>query len=588
MKTKLLFITFICTIAFSYAQQTYVPDNNFENYLETHNADGVAVPIGSLASMGNGIANDNYVYTSRINSVITLDVNNQNIADLTGIEDFTTLTTLFCNNNQLTSLNVTQNTALINLYCNSNQLTSIDVSQNTALTYFYCYLNQLTNLDVSQNTALAYFKCYNNQLTSLDVSQNVVLFRFYCYNNQLTSLNVKNGNNTNIGAIEFKAANNPNLTCIEVDNPTWSTTNWTDIDTASSFSVHCPFGETYVPDNNFEKYLETHNANGNMVTLGDPTSMGNGIANDDYVTTANINTVTTLNVSSKNIADLTGIKDFISLQHLYCQNNQLTSLDVTGLANLQTLDCRDNQLTSLDVTSLVNLQDLICEYNQLTSLAVTSLTNLQTLDCQNNQLTSLDVSGLTNLYSLWCNSNQLTFLDVTNLTNLLYLLCENNQLTSLDLSQNAALSLLNCSNNQLTSLNVKNGNNTNFTYFRAIQNPNLTCIEVDDDAYSTANWPYKDATATYVNNQAECTALAVEDYNYTNFSVFPNPTKHTLNIAMKLKATYKLLNMQGQTLKTGKFKNGANDINTTFLPTGIYYLTIKTSEGMGLKKIIKQ
>ncbi len=36
--------------------------------------------------------------------------------------------------------------------------------------------------------------------------------------------------------------------------------------------------QTYVPDDNFEAYLE---ANG----------MGDGIANDDYVTTANINTI---------------------------------------------------------------------------------------------------------------------------------------------------------------------------------------------------------------------------------------------------------------------------------------------------------
>jgi hypothetical protein len=47
------------------------------------------------------------------------------------------------------------------------------------------------------------------------------------------------------------------------------------------------FGQqTYVPDNNFEAYLE---ANG----------MGNGIPNDDYVNTANINTVTYLDVSLK-------------------------------------------------------------------------------------------------------------------------------------------------------------------------------------------------------------------------------------------------------------------------------------------------
>ena len=56
--------------------------------------------------------------------------------------------------------------------------------------------------------------------------------------------------------------------------------------------------QTYVPDDNFEAYLE---ANG----------MGNGIANDDFVTTANISGVTNLDVYSLNISDLTGIEDFL-------------------------------------------------------------------------------------------------------------------------------------------------------------------------------------------------------------------------------------------------------------------------------------
>ena len=44
------------------------------------------------------------------------------------------------------------------------------------------------------------------------------------------------------------------------------------------------------------------------------------------------------------------------------------------------------------------------------------------------------------------------------------------------------------SNNQLTSLDLRNGNNTNIYSFTAINNPNLTCISVDDAAWATANW----------------------------------------------------------------------------------------------------
>ena len=65
---------------------------------------------------------------------------------------------------------------------------------------------------------------------------------------------------------------------------------------------------TNVPDDNFEAYLE---ANG----------MGNGIANDNLVTTANISGVTVLGIASQGISDLTGIADFASLTNLSCNQN---------------------------------------------------------------------------------------------------------------------------------------------------------------------------------------------------------------------------------------------------------------------------
>ena len=82
---------------------------------------------------------------------------------------------------------------------------------------------------------------------------------------------------------------------------------------------------TYVPDDNFELYLETHDANGNLVTIGDASSMGDGIANNDSVTTANISGVTSLDVSNQNITNLTGIEDFLGLTYLSCQENLINS-----------------------------------------------------------------------------------------------------------------------------------------------------------------------------------------------------------------------------------------------------------------------
>ena len=73
----------------------------------------------------------------------------------------TALTSLYCYDNQLTSLDVSANTALTSLHCSSNQLTELDVSANTALWDLYCYDNQLTELDVSAITELRELRCGN-------------------------------------------------------------------------------------------------------------------------------------------------------------------------------------------------------------------------------------------------------------------------------------------------------------------------------------------------------------------------------------------------------------------------------------------
>ena len=112
-----------------------MPDDNFEFYLEAN-------------GMGDSIFSNDSVLTGSINTITYLNVSALSISDLTGIEDFVTLTGLDCYNNQLTSLDISQNTALIGLKCDHNQLTSLDVSQNTNLVNLMCYLNQLTSLDV--------------------------------------------------------------------------------------------------------------------------------------------------------------------------------------------------------------------------------------------------------------------------------------------------------------------------------------------------------------------------------------------------------------------------------------------------------
>ena len=85
------------------------------------------------------------------------------ISDLTGIEYFTDLLHLYCEYDQLTSLDISSNTLLTKLWCNNNRLTELDVSHNKNLTDLVCGCNQLTSIDVSGNTSLGWLNCYSNK-----------------------------------------------------------------------------------------------------------------------------------------------------------------------------------------------------------------------------------------------------------------------------------------------------------------------------------------------------------------------------------------------------------------------------------------
>ncbi len=116
-----------------------IPDNNFLN---------------ALIEQGIDTNEDGLISNAEAEAITSLSVSNRSISDMMGIEAFHNLEGLYCEENQLSSLDVSNNTALINLNCWNNQLTELNVSSNTVLEGLLCADNQLTNLDVSKNTAL--------------------------------------------------------------------------------------------------------------------------------------------------------------------------------------------------------------------------------------------------------------------------------------------------------------------------------------------------------------------------------------------------------------------------------------------------
>lgn len=254
-----------------------------------------------------------------------------------------------------------------------------------------------------------------------------------------------------------------------------------------------------------------------------------------------------LEVDGKNIADLTGIEAFV---------------------NIEKLDCSDNQLTSLDVSANIMLEELKCSNNQLTMLNVSMNTGLEELDCSGNQLTSLDVSANISMEELDCSGNQLI---------------------TLDLTANASLEEFNCSNNQLTRLNVKNGNNINMSDFNSTGNPNLTCVDVDNPAYSIANWTDIDAGTTFSSN---CTTSihAINAFS-SDMVVFPSPVVTELNLSMKgaMMEMVEILDMTGRVVEQHTTHTMNYTLEVRNLPTGIYLVKIRTVGGEeGVQRFVKQ
>jgi Leucine-rich repeat (LRR) protein len=153
--------------------ETNFPDENFRKWV-----------------LSQDYGKDSVLTDKEIAAIDNISVSNQNISNLQGIAYFTSLLTLWCSGNQLTTIDVSALKSLKELECGFNQLTSLDVSQNTALEDLGCPNNQLSELDVSKNPELVWLNCSNNQLSVLDVSYNTKLDLLRCSSNLLTSLDV--------------------------------------------------------------------------------------------------------------------------------------------------------------------------------------------------------------------------------------------------------------------------------------------------------------------------------------------------------------------------------------------------------------
>ena len=154
-------------------------------------------------------------------------------------------------------------------------------------------------------------------------------------------------------------------------------------------------------------------------------------------------------------ADMTGIEHFTNLHELIACGNQITALDLSGMAKLEKLDVSGcGKLQSLKLAGCSALTQLDASSCALTALDLTGCSALKTVACSYNALTALDVSGADKLTTLECSANRLTALYLSGHKELKVLTCGLNALTKLDLTGCTALESLDCSDNALAALDL--------------------------------------------------------------------------------------------------------------------------------------
>lgn len=328
------------------------------------------------------------------------------------------------------------------------------------------------------------------------------------------------------------------------------------------------------------------------------------ICSSNQLTSLNLgsNTLyTTIACGSNQITSL-DISNCDGLNALVCEGNQISSLDLSGKTALTNLQCGTNNMSSLDVSDCIGLVTLTCYENNLIALDVSQNTLLNDLRCATNPINGLDVSMLTNLSYLYCGDNGLTNLDVSNNTDLLRLDVSYNPMTTIDLSantnlisfgavhssildldltQNTALQEVSIHHGLYESVNIQNGNNQAITYVAFMNNPNLSCVQVDDVAYSVLNWSSQsDVTTTFSLNCA--ITNAIDEVSTETMNVYPNPTKGTSTIVVAKPTQIRVTTLDGTELLTSIVEK-EKVIDLSAFSAGFYF--IHSTEGQTIKLI---
>lgn len=555
---KIILLLVTASTSYLFAQNVTFTDPNLKQKIVLHGQNVVGGVTGTNISLidtdlnGEISITEAQAYTGRL----YLNQNGSNFyTDLTGVEEFINITELYCENNQMTNIDVSSHTALTGLYCENNQISNLDLSNNTNLSALNIRYNNLNSINLINNSNLVSINCENNSLSTLNLANQVNLNTLTCNDNNISSLNLSN--QTNLTSL---ICNDNNISSIE-------------------------FG-----------------TNSQLSTV---------VCHDNIISNLNLSNFTNLESVDASYNNLVSIlfPTSTSCETINIRNNSLTNIDISGLSNFYVLNAQHNEITTLNLDSNSNLESILLNNNLIDSLNLSNLSLLSYLTCNDNDLFYLDISNgnNSNISEFNALNNQnLNCIEVDDIT------FSTNNWTNIDIQTSFSIdcpTLVNSitvqGENSMTEITTDGGtlqlmatvlpiDATDNTYTWSITN-GTGAGTIDNNGLLTATnngtvnivATANDGSGITGNisiNISNQTMLSIEEnLNDFDLTVYPNPTNGVLNISSNNKIELiEIYNITGQKV----FQTNQVKFDVNYLESGIYSIRIVTKKRTTTKQVI--
>lgn len=205
------------------------------------------------------------------------------------------------------------------------------------------------------------------------------------------------------------------------------------------------------------------------------------------------NDITTMNVSGlSNLEDLRlygntrltelAFRKTPNIRELYLQNTGITTLDLTPLKELTKALINNGQLKEINFSNLPKLERIDMVKNKLQAIQAVNLPNLRELHANSNLITSVELKDVPELQRLNLYDNKLKSVDVSQAVKVMFLFLFDNPLEQIDLSKLPMLFEIRASNSSLETLDLSH--NKIITKVEATNMPKLKSINLRNEGYN--------------------------------------------------------------------------------------------------------